>query len=143
MLDGLIYVIGGVSSDDNLSSVECYNPQLKSWSRVASLNLGKGQVSGALLDGQIYAVGGTDDELREGLKTVERYCVGSDKWEPVSPMHTGRGALGIIYRCSTIQNNVCLSDQFSRFVQKFPLNSHSQSAHGRTKYKLIANTTTV
>lgn len=93
---GLIYVIGGVSADANLSSVECYNPQLKSWRQIASLNSGKGQVSGAVLDGYIYAIGGTDDELRQGLKTVERFCADTNKWEDVPSMHTGRGALGII-----------------------------------------------
>ena len=95
VLHGLIYAIGGVSSDSNLSSVECYNPQLQSWTNMASLNSGKGQISGAVLDGHIYAVGGSDDELRQGLKAVERYDANSDKWEVVAPMAVGRGALGM------------------------------------------------
>ena len=86
--------MGGVSADANLSSVECYNPQLDSWTGLPPLKYCKGQVSGTVLNGCIYVIGGTDDSLREGLKTVEKYNPCRNEWEVVSPMRIGRGALG-------------------------------------------------
>ena len=86
--------MGGVSADANLSSVECYNPQLDSWTGLPPLKYCKGQVSGTVLNGCIYVIGGTDDFLREGLKTVEKYNPCTNEWEAVSPMRIGRGALG-------------------------------------------------
>ena len=52
-------------------------------------------MSGTVLNGCIYVIGGTDDLLREGLKTVEKYNPFTNEWEVVSPMRVGRGALGM------------------------------------------------
>ena len=94
-LNGLIFVIGGVSFSANLSSVECYNPQLDSWTEMPPLKYCKGQVAGTVLNGCIYVIGGSDDHLREGLKTVEKYNPITNDWEVVTPMRMGRGALGM------------------------------------------------
>lgn len=88
-------MIGGVSFTANLGSVDCYNPQLDSWSELPPLKLCKGQVAGTVFNGCIYVIGGTDDYLREGLKTVEKYDPFTNEWEVITPMHTGRGALGM------------------------------------------------
>lgn len=88
-------MIGGVSFTANLGSVDCYNPQLDSWSELLPLKLCKGQVAGTVFNGCIYVIGGTDDYLREGLKTVEKYDPFTNEWEVITPMHTGRGALGM------------------------------------------------
>lgn len=102
-LNSLIFVMGGVSFNANLSSVECYNPQLDSWTEMPSLKYCKGQVAGTVLNGCIYVIGGGDDFLREGLKTVEKYNPFTHEWEVVSPMRMGRGALGM-YRVLNGQN---------------------------------------
>lgn len=88
-------MIGGVSYSANLSSVECYNPQLDSWTEMPPLKFSKGQVAGTVLNGCIYVIGGSDDHLREGLKTVEKYNAITNDWEVVTPMRMGRGALGM------------------------------------------------
>lgn len=77
-----------------------------------SLNYCKGQVAGTVLNGCIYVIGGSDDLLREGLKTVEKYNPFTNKWEAVSPMRVGRGALGkccVSRLCflGTIRNRIC------------------------------------
>ena len=51
-------------------------------------------MAGTVFNGCIYVIGGTDDYLREGLKTVEKYDPFTNEWEVITPMHTGRGALG-------------------------------------------------
>jgi len=114
-LNNLIYVMGGVSFNANLSSMECYNPQLDSWTEMPSLKYCKGQVAGTVLNGCIYVMGGSDDFLREGLKTVEKYNPVTNGWQVVSPMRLGRGALGVakldgkIYACGGANFNFAFS----------------------------------
>lgn len=123
-LNGLIYVIGGVSFTANLGSVDCYNPQLDSWSELPPLKLCKGQVAGTVFNGCIYVIGGTDDYLREGLKTVEKYDPFTNEWEVITPMHTGRGALGVatlegkIYACGGANFNFAFSSVEAYDLQK-------------------------
>ena len=45
------------------------------------------------LDGYLYAVGGYDSSSQ--LRTVERYCMVTDKWEFVAPMKSPRSALSV------------------------------------------------
>lgn len=47
----------------------------------------------AALEGYVYAVGGYDSTSQ--LRSVERYCLNSDKWEFVSPMKSPRSALSV------------------------------------------------
>ncbi|KAL9956895.1 hypothetical protein ACROYT_G038449 [Oculina patagonica] len=114
-LNGLIFVMGGVSFSANLSSVECFNPQLDSWTEMPPLKYCKGQVAGTVLNGCIYVIGGSDDHLREGLKTVEKYNPLTNEWEVVTPMRMGRGALGVatlegkIYACGGANFNFAFS----------------------------------
>ena len=52
-------------------------------------------MAGTVLNGCIYVIGGSDDFLREGLKTVEKYNPLTNDWQVVTPMRMGRGALGM------------------------------------------------
>lgn len=47
----------------------------------------------ASLEGYVYAVGGYDSSSQ--LRTVERYCLTTDKWEFVAPMKSPRSALSV------------------------------------------------
>ena len=46
------------------------------------------------LEGYLYAVGGYDSSSQ--LRTVERYCMVTDKWEFVAPMKSPRSALSVV-----------------------------------------------
>ena len=82
-----------------------------------SLNYCKGQVAGTVLNGCIYVIGGSDDLLREGLKTVEKYNPFTNKWEAVSPMRVGRGALGKrwVSRLCFLEQSKCYRTIFLHF----------------------------
>jgi len=45
------------------------------------------------MDCYVYAVGGYDSNCQ--LRTVERYCTVSNKWEFVAPMRSPRSALSV------------------------------------------------
>ena len=47
----------------------------------------------ASLDGCVYVIGGYDSSSQ--LRTVERYCLMTDKWEFVAPMRSPRSALSV------------------------------------------------
>uniref|UniRef100_A0A3Q2T7D7 Kelch-like ECH-associated protein 1a n=1 Tax=Fundulus heteroclitus TaxID=8078 RepID=A0A3Q2T7D7_FUNHE len=72
-LFGLIYIVGGrnLSLQTNLdsSSLCCYNPMTNKWSQRASLNIPRNRVGVAVVDGCIYAVGGSQGSVHHN--TVE------------------------------------------------------------------------
>jgi N-acetylneuraminic acid mutarotase len=94
VLDGKIYSVGGDSESSGslieFSSVEEYNPQLDSWTRKTDMPTKSGGLSGSVVNGKIYAIGGGFHE--EGrlyvISTVEEYDPALDitsvgNWEDV------------------------------------------------------------
>ncbi|XP_075054654.1 kelch-like protein 35 isoform X2 [Mixophyes fleayi] len=76
-----IYISGGhISSSD----VWMFNTQLNSWIRIASLSKGCWRHKMAVLNGEIYSIGGFDGLKR--LDTVERYNSFTNSWSPVAPL---------------------------------------------------------
>ena len=65
-LDNKIYVTGGCDGYDDgdfcgrwsLSSVDCYDPDSNTWSRMASMNIARRGHSLVSLHGRLYAFGG-------------------------------------------------------------------------------------
>ena len=60
VLNNKIYVTGGwvTQYDDNSRSVECYDPDTNTWSKVANMNFARCQHALASLNGKLYAIGG-------------------------------------------------------------------------------------
>ena len=84
VLDGKIYAVGGYNRDDGtLSSVERYDPETNAWEAVAPMATAREYHVMAVLDGKLYAVGGT-------FSSVERYDPRTNAWEEVAPMATAR-----------------------------------------------------
>ncbi|XP_072257999.1 kelch-like protein 35 [Pyxicephalus adspersus] len=76
-----IYISGG---HINSSDVWMFNIQLNAWIRIASLAKGRWRHKMAILNGEIYAVGGFDGMKR--LSTVERYNTFTNTWITGTPM---------------------------------------------------------
>ena len=98
VLDGKLYAVGGYHDDDGLhgspqlSSVERYDPTLDAWEAVAPMAEARAAHAAAVLDGKLYAVGGSNDDDGH-LSSVERYDPTANAWEAVAPMATGRSEL--------------------------------------------------
>jgi N-acetylneuraminic acid mutarotase len=58
VVNGKIYVIGGLTVNDALSTVEEYNPVTDTWTKKADMPTPRGGLSTAVVDGKIYAIGG-------------------------------------------------------------------------------------
>jgi len=72
-----------------LKSVECYDPSLDKWTRVADMSVCRYGVGVGVLDGIIYAIGG---RIGSGppLKSVEAYKPSDGVWTSVADMHECR-----------------------------------------------------
>ena len=78
------------SANGNLDSdsVERFDPFSNEWSNVASLSVPRNRLGVGVLDGMIYAVGGSDGMIH--LNSAEYYDVEEDKWSAVPAMNTRR-----------------------------------------------------
>jgi hypothetical protein len=60
-LDGLVYVIGGITADRRASAaVERFHPSTGRWERVADLPRSLHHVGAASLTGRLYSIGGLE-----------------------------------------------------------------------------------
>jgi len=101
VLDGLIYVLGGMSgSGASLSTVEVYNPGTNTWSTAPSLANPRDNAGSAVLNGNIYVFGGRN-RLADGttilgeMKSVEMFNPASNTWIERTPMPTGRRSMSV------------------------------------------------
>ena len=62
------------------------------WSEVARMPTARGSLAAGVVDGKLYALGGSDDEDNT-LDTVEVYDPATDRWDAVAPMPTARCGL--------------------------------------------------
>ena len=76
-----------------MKSVERYDPTLDKWTRVADMSECRSGVSVGVLDGVIYAIGGSNTESIY-LKSVEVYKPSDGDWTYVADMHVCRAFAG-------------------------------------------------
>lgn len=100
VVNGLLYAIGGYDGQSRLSTVEVYNPETDSWTRVSSMNsqrrlaqpslsspAGVAQLNNCgvflsamgtvVVDGHVYVCGGYDG--KSSLNSVECYSPETDR----------------------------------------------------------------
>ena len=73
-----------------LSSVERYDPADNAWSLVAALSTTRFALALAVLDGKLYAMGGSNALGPSALNSVEVYDPAANAWSAVAPMKTAR-----------------------------------------------------
>ena len=96
VVDGKIYAIGGADSrNDGVSSVEAYDPAMNQWttkaSMKASIPTGRVGMSTSVVDGKIYAIGGSAGFPIFYL--VEAYDPVTDTWTRKADLPSPRFAL--------------------------------------------------
>jgi len=112
VLDGKLYAVGGYGIEEEeeeeewgndgrpLNSVERYDPEMNAWEAVAPMGSSRDECGVAVLEDQLYAVGGEgsepdSDDGDGALRSVIRYDLATNTWETVAPMSTERKALGV------------------------------------------------
>ena len=88
-LGGFIYAVGGTNGTTSLSSAWRYDPKTDTWKEVASMHVPRCYVAAAVMDGKIYAVGGSTtpagppgpgDPGPMAVASVEVYDPAKDQW---------------------------------------------------------------
>ena len=93
-LGSSIYLIGGFDGRwGAVNNVWAYDPKADSWTAKADLPTPRGALGAAVVDGKMYAVGGTG---RTGdVGTVEQYDPATNTWLARSPMPTARDHIAV------------------------------------------------
>ena len=87
-IDGKLYAAGGANSQtDQLTSLEIYDIESRTWSAGASMPTGRNHVASATVDDRMYVLGGRPPF---NLDVVERYDPATGAWTTVAPMHVPR-----------------------------------------------------
>ncbi|CAG0916317.1 unnamed protein product [Notodromas monacha] len=83
--ENVMYLAGGEFPDGSASrAVWRYDPVFDQWQEMAQMLEPRSELGLAMVDGQIYAVGGWEGCQR--LKTVEQYNPASNTWKLVAPL---------------------------------------------------------
>ena len=90
-LNGLIYVVGGSSSN---SAAMSFNTETCIWSNLPPMNYARYYPGVAVLNDNIYAVGGLNSQWNP-LNTAERYNPSLNQWEEIANMGVARWSLGV------------------------------------------------
>ncbi len=104
VVDGRVYVIGGrefsLAEDgsavqENVPTVEVYDPADDAWETVAPLPEARGGLAAAVHDGSIYVFGGEQHDPEPLVyDDVWRYDPGTDEWTVAGELPTPRHGLG-------------------------------------------------
>ena len=91
---GTLYAVGGKESSENITrSVETYSSIENKWKEATGMIVRRQQLGVSVLDGKVYAVGGSDGSLR--LSSVECFDPATNFWSFVAPMSTCRSGVGV------------------------------------------------
>ena len=93
-MNGKIYIAGGETNDDYLSSCEVYNPASDEWQLIPSLKQQRFNASMVCFQGRLYVLGGTtvvppDFDCTRAL-TVEMFDSESNEWKEISQIPVER-----------------------------------------------------
>src|ERR1700722_19618649 len=95
----LLFAIGGFDGHRRLADVESYNPDTNTWTPERPLIIGRSGAAAVALAESIYVVGGYASDSVQGpmqLDAVERYCMLTQQWTLVRPLHCRRSALSCV-----------------------------------------------
>ncbi|XP_072520930.1 kelch-like protein 25 isoform X2 [Salminus brasiliensis] len=87
-MDGYMYALGGYDGTVCTSTVERYDPEMNSWTKLSSMRQPRSGGVATALDGYLYVMGGTDGDMP--LCSVERFNPLDGTWQTCAPMGTPR-----------------------------------------------------
>ena len=93
-MNGKIYIAGGSTNDDYLSSCEVYNPTSDEWQLISSLKERRFNASMLCFQGRLYVLGGTtvppDCTWKVQGLTVEMFNSERNEWTEISQIPVER-----------------------------------------------------
>ncbi|XP_041357130.1 kelch-like ECH-associated protein 1 isoform X2 [Gigantopelta aegis] len=93
---GALYIVGGRnnSPDGNMDSnaLDMYDPMRNAWSPRTPMTVPRNRVGIGVIDGMIYAVGGSQGQTHH--RSAEKYDPELDSWTMIAQMNTNRIGVG-------------------------------------------------
>ena len=121
---GTLFAVGGKESSESITrSVETYCLLEDKWKEATGMIVRRQQLGVGVLDGKVYAVGGSDGSLR--LSSVECFDPATNFWSFVAPMSTCRSGVGVgvlggaMYAAGGYDGRSCLNT-----VERFDLDKN-------------------
>ena len=93
VLNASLYAVGGNAGGHCSSKVQIYEPLTDKWTLAPEMPTPRCHLAVVVLDGLLYAIGGSDTTGRVLYPTVEVYNPSTMHWSELSPMQTGRSLL--------------------------------------------------
>src|SRR5437016_9483372 len=94
VVNGVLYAVGGFHLNDQLSTVEAYDPIKNTWKAKVPMPTARSDLAVGVVNGILYAVGG--ESYKAGhLATLEAYDPATDIWTAKAPMPTARRGLDV------------------------------------------------
>ena len=94
MINGKLYLSGGRTNPDQvLANTWGYDIGNDVWStldQLADMPMAKNTPGRAVVQGQLYSIGGTNLPTFDGLTDVSKYDVATNTWSPVPLLNTAR-----------------------------------------------------
>jgi hypothetical protein len=93
VIDGRVYVAGGLRSDASVRDFAMYDPVADTWTELPPMPTARNHLAAGAIEGRFYAVGGRDGTTLYGV--VEVFDPATGAWSGGrTPMPTARGGLG-------------------------------------------------
>lgn len=94
-IQGIICVVGGESdSSSTLKSFTLYNQHDGEWVDGPSMNYGRSRLAVAIVQGELYAIGGYDQGY--SLALCEKYSAAENCWKEITPLNNARSNLTVV-----------------------------------------------
>lgn len=95
LVDGNIYVVGGVGTDGSLlEAVHALHLETETWTTVAPLPTPRDHLAASALGPKLYAAGGRNLSPGANLDVMEVFDPGRNSWSTLRSMPTPRGGIG-------------------------------------------------
>ncbi|WP_428504979.1 Kelch repeat-containing protein [Roseateles sp.] len=104
VLEGRLHLVGGWNYSNTASasvaSHMVFDPSSQSWSSAAPISTARNAAGAAVVDGQLYVLGGRTPGIRandqQSLSSLEVYTPASGQWAAAPAMPTARGSLAVV-----------------------------------------------
>jgi RNA polymerase sigma factor (sigma-70 family) len=88
VLNGKVYVIGGINNSRYIATAEEYDPKLDKWTTKADMPTPRCNTATVEVSGKIYVIGGWNES--RGLSVIEEYDPINNIWEKKTPMPSAK-----------------------------------------------------
>ncbi len=88
LLNGRLYVVGGENSQQDLATLESYDPTIDVWQPLTPRPVAARGVAAAVLDHQLIVAGGCSENT--ALSRVDSYTPQDDSWNELAPLPAPR-----------------------------------------------------